>query len=121
MDAREPVLNGVHWDEGYTHGREWANGLRSSPWHTGVGAVFSLDPNSPTAEAASVAGKGTPASPKKTLPQREAELRTMLATAEGRADLEALAARYAAHGGGVRHGSVVTYILVHERTRGLIG
>jgi len=41
-----------------------------------------------------VAGKGTPASPKKTLPQREAELRTMLATAEGRADLEALAARY---------------------------
>src|SRR5438876_12124074 len=78
-------------------------------------------PNSPTAEAASVAGKGTPASPKKTLPQREAELRTMLATAEGRADLEALAARYAAHGGGVRHGSVVTYILIHERTRGLIG
>jgi hypothetical protein len=67
-----------------------------------------------------VAGKGTPASPKKTLPQREAELRTMLATAEGRADLEALAASYAAHGGGVRHGSVVTYILVHERTRGLI-
>ena len=68
-----------------------------------------------------MAGKGTPASPKKTLPQREAELRTMLATAEGRADLEALAARYAAHGGDVRHGSVVTYILVYERTRGLIG
>jgi hypothetical protein len=59
---------------------------------------------------------------KKTLSQREAELRALLATAEGRAELEGLASRYAAAGGGVRPGrsSVVTYILVYERWRGLI-
>src|SRR5207244_6046372 len=44
LDARELVLNGVHRDERYSHGREWAYGLRSSPWHNSVGAVFSLDP-----------------------------------------------------------------------------
>ena len=47
--------------------------------------------------------------PKKTLSQREAEL-------------DELAARYMAAGGGFRPGksSVVTYIIVCERTRGLI-
>ena len=58
----------------------------------------------------------------KTLPQREAELRSLLATPAGREELEALASRYAAAGGGFRPGgtSVVTYILVYERGRGLI-
>ena len=60
--------------------------------------------------------------PKKTLSQREAELRALLATPEGRAELDELAARYMAAGGGFRPGksSVVTYIIVCERTRGLI-
>jgi hypothetical protein len=59
---------------------------------------------------------------KKTLPEREAELRALLATPAGREELRTLESRYAAAGGGVRPGraSVVTYILVHERTRGLI-
>jgi hypothetical protein len=61
-------------------------------------------------------------SAKKTLAERERELQALLATPQGRADLEGLAARYEAQGGGPRAGgaSVVTYILVYERTRGLI-
>jgi hypothetical protein len=58
----------------------------------------------------------------KTLQQREKELQSLLSTPEGRAQLEALASRYY---GGYRvrpaKSSVVTYILVHERERGLIG
>jgi hypothetical protein len=58
----------------------------------------------------------------KTLPQREKELQALLATSEGKAELEALAARYYASGGRNRppRTSIVTYILVHERERGLI-
>jgi hypothetical protein len=58
----------------------------------------------------------------KTLPVREKELQSLLATPEGRAELEALAARYYAAGGRARQAraSLVTYILVHERERGLI-
>lgn len=60
---------------------------------------------------------------KKTLPQREKELQTLLATPDGRQQLQALAARYGASSGRLRpeFASVVTYILVHERTHGLIG
>ena len=60
--------------------------------------------------------------PKKTLQQREKELRSLLATPAGREELRELGARYAAAGGGVRpeRGSVITYILVYERGRGLI-
>jgi hypothetical protein len=60
--------------------------------------------------------------PKKTLRQREIELRAQLATAAGQAELEDLAARYAAAGGGARPEgrSLITYILVYERVRGLI-
>jgi hypothetical protein len=59
---------------------------------------------------------------KKTLREREAELRALLATLSGRAELEGLAARYAAAGGQFRPArvSVVTYILVHERQSRLI-
>lgn len=59
---------------------------------------------------------------KKTLPQREAELRSLLATPAGRGELEALASRYAEAGGSFRPGggSIVTYILVYERGHGLI-
>jgi hypothetical protein len=58
----------------------------------------------------------------KTLAQREKELQALLATSEGKAQLEALAARYYASGGRFRppRTSIVTYILVHERDRGLI-
>jgi hypothetical protein len=60
--------------------------------------------------------------PKKTLQQRERELQTLLATPAGRKELEELEAAYQAAGGGQRPGkaSVITYILVHERQKGLI-
>ena len=59
---------------------------------------------------------------KKTLPEREAELRALLATPAGREELRTLESRYVAAGAPFRPGrtSVITYILVHERTRGLI-
>jgi len=58
----------------------------------------------------------------KTLQDREKELRLLLATPEGRAELQDLASRYEDAGGSVRQEkkSVVTYILVHERGLGLI-
>lgn len=57
----------------------------------------------------------------KTLQQRQKELQTLLSTPEGRTQLETLASRYSA-GSRIRpaKGSVVTYILVHERQQGLI-
>ena len=60
--------------------------------------------------------------PTKTLRQREDELRALLSTPEGQADLEDLASRYYDAGGRARppRTSVVTYLLVHERERGLI-
>lgn len=59
---------------------------------------------------------------KKSILQREKELQSLLATPAGRDELRNLSARYAAAGGRVRPeaASVVTYILVHERERGLI-
>jgi hypothetical protein len=58
----------------------------------------------------------------KTLVQREQELQALLTTAEGRAELERLAAQYAAKSGTVRstRASVITYILVYERQQGMI-
>ena len=58
----------------------------------------------------------------KTLPEREKELQALLATREGKAQLEALANHYYASGGRDRppRTSLVTYLLVHERERGLI-
>jgi hypothetical protein len=58
----------------------------------------------------------------KTRQQRELELQSLLATPQGREELQALAARYAAVSGRVRppKTSVITYILVHERQRGLV-
>jgi hypothetical protein len=58
----------------------------------------------------------------KTLQEREKELKALLATPEGTAELEALAQRYAAAGGLIRPPgrSVITYILVHERQSGLV-
>ena len=60
--------------------------------------------------------------PKKTLQQREKELQALLATPAGRTELHNLASRYDATSGKVMPvgRSVVTYILVHERERGLI-
>ena len=60
--------------------------------------------------------------PKKTRLQREMELQSLIATPEGRVELEALAARYQASGGKVRPPctSVITDIIVHERSQGLI-
>jgi hypothetical protein len=58
----------------------------------------------------------------KTRQERERELQSLISTAEGRAELENLAARYQCDGGRSRPGrtSVITYILVHEREKGLI-
>ena len=60
--------------------------------------------------------------PKKTLSEREKELKDLLSAPGGRAELDRLAAQYAATAGGCPPGtgSVVTYILVHERTHGLL-
>jgi hypothetical protein len=56
-------------------------------------------------------------SPKKTLPEREYELRLLLATPAGREQLEHLASRYSAASGKLRMAGTcaITYILVHER------
>src|SRR6516165_10589374 len=57
-----------------------------------------------------------------TLRVREMELQRLMATPEGRRELEDLAARYQDAGGRMRpeKTSVITYILVHERQKGLI-
>ena len=58
----------------------------------------------------------------KTLQQRQAELQALLATPAGREELQRLESRYRETGGRLRPAgtSVITYILVHERERGLI-
>ena len=60
--------------------------------------------------------------PKKTLQQREKELQSLIATPAGRDELQQLGSRYSEAGGRVRpeRTSVITYILVYERERGLI-
>jgi hypothetical protein len=60
--------------------------------------------------------------PKKSLPERERELQSLLATPAGRAELQQLESRYSAAGGRLRPGkaSLITYILVCEREYGLI-
>jgi hypothetical protein len=59
---------------------------------------------------------------KKTLRKREKELQTLLGSQAGKAELEALADRYAASGRRIRPAgtSLVTYILVCERERDMI-
>jgi len=58
----------------------------------------------------------------KTLQQREKELQSLLASPAGREELQELASRYcsASHRTWAERTSVITYILVHERERGLI-
>ena len=60
--------------------------------------------------------------PKKTLEERENELRSLLATPAGKEELQELASRYSAASGKLRPAgtSAITYILVHEREQGLI-
>jgi hypothetical protein len=59
----------------------------------------------------------------KTLPEREKELQSLLATEAGREELQTLEFQY--QEAGARHRpermSVITYILVHERVHGIIG
>jgi hypothetical protein len=57
-----------------------------------------------------------------TLQQRQAELQALLATPLGREELRQLQARYQASGGRLKPPgtSLITYLLVHERERGLI-
>jgi hypothetical protein len=59
---------------------------------------------------------------KKTLPEREKELQSLLATPAGLDELQKLASKYSAASGKLKPTgtSVITYILVHERERGLI-
>jgi hypothetical protein len=58
----------------------------------------------------------------KTLQQRQEELQALLATAAGRVELQALESRYRATSGRLRpaNTSIITYLLVHEREKGLI-
>jgi hypothetical protein len=57
----------------------------------------------------------------KTLQERERELRDQLRTPNGPAELEALADQYAEVGTTPRaKTSVITYILVYERCRGML-
>lgn len=60
--------------------------------------------------------------PKKTLQQRETELRSLLATPAGKTELLELQSRYQEISGKVKPAktSVITFILVHEREWGLI-
>jgi hypothetical protein len=59
---------------------------------------------------------------KKTLHERENELRSLLATPTGQQALQDLASRYSAASRRLRPpgASAITYILVHEREQGLI-
>ena len=61
-------------------------------------------------------------SAKKTLQEREQELRPLLATPSGREELQQLASRYYAVSGRLKPAgtSAITYILVYEREQGLI-
>lgn len=58
----------------------------------------------------------------KTLAERELELQALMGTPEGREELQRLADRYGEEGGRPRatRASVITYIIVHERQKGLI-
>jgi len=57
----------------------------------------------------------------KTLEERQTELRALIATPEGRVELERLASRYQESGRPrPARTSVITYILVHEREKKLI-
>ena len=58
----------------------------------------------------------------KHLKEREQELESLLATPGGRKKIQELASRYCATSGKLRipRGSAITFILVHERTMGLI-
>ena len=59
---------------------------------------------------------------KKSLQEREKELKSLLATPAGRDELKDLESRYAAEGASLRaeRTSLITYLLVHERECGLI-
>ena len=60
--------------------------------------------------------------PKKTLAERQTELRALLATPAGKAELKGLESRYAQASGRPLPSkrSIITYILVYEREHGLI-
>jgi hypothetical protein len=60
--------------------------------------------------------------PTKTLQEREKELQSLLADAAGKQQLQDLASQYYAVSGNPKppRTSVITYILVHERERGLL-
>jgi hypothetical protein len=59
---------------------------------------------------------------KNNVQERTKELRSLLATAEGRDEIQQLASRYHAASGKLRPAgtSAITYILVYEREQGLI-
>jgi hypothetical protein len=59
---------------------------------------------------------------KKTLQQRERELQALLATPAGKMELDELESRYRAASGRGRspNTSIITYLIVHERGKGLI-
>jgi hypothetical protein len=60
--------------------------------------------------------------PKKTLQEREKELRSLLATTAGQEEIQELTSRYCRVSGKLKPASTsaITYIIVHEREQGLI-
>lgn len=58
----------------------------------------------------------------KSLQAREQELQLLLATSEGRDQIQQLESRYMRESGRSRptKASVITYILVHEREKGIV-
>jgi hypothetical protein len=60
--------------------------------------------------------------PTRTLQQRQKELQALLVTPAGRKELEVLESRYHASSDRLKPAgmSIITYILVHERSKGLI-
>jgi hypothetical protein len=60
--------------------------------------------------------------PKKPLQQRQKELQALLATPSGQQELQQLETQYGEASGRLKptKTSIITYILVHERERGLI-
>lgn len=59
---------------------------------------------------------------RKSLAERQTELQALMASLDGRKELEKLASCYQTAGGKARpmKTSVITYIIVHERLQGLI-
>src|SRR5262245_24891494 len=105
VGAGRPVGQGCGSHAAWWHGPGWGWAPRAGP------GTMRQSP-----------GEGGGMPEPKTLHERERELQALMATPDGRDALEELAGRYRAAGGRMRpeNTSVITYIIVHERSVGLI-